>query len=141
MKKAVIHLDSDIKNASLAGEAIRGICYYTPLSLFDQSNVELAVIEAVTNIIKHSYNNEPGHQIQVAVEVDDDHIRIEITDRGKSLRKEMQRKLDFDPCKVESLPERGMGQFLICKAMDCVSFERSKKKNRLVMKKYFPVSA
>lgn len=141
MKKAVIHLESDIENAALAGQAVRGICYYTPLSPFDQSNVELAVVEAVTNIIRHSYGNEPGHKIEVAVAVFEDHILVEIIDRGKTLDRALKKRLDFDPCKVESLPERGMGQFLICKVMDHVSFGRSGKKNRLVMKKYFPESA
>ncbi len=141
MKKAVIQIESRIENASLAGQAVRGICYYLPLSVYEQSNVELAVVEAVTNIVKHSYSNESGHKIEVAISVLDDHILIEITDTGKCICRELKKKLDFDPCKVELLPEKGMGQFLINQVMDYVSLNCSKEKNILVMKKYFPESA
>ncbi|MEJ7732058.1 MAG: ATP-binding protein [Polyangiaceae bacterium] len=68
--------------------------------------------EAFNNIAMHGYVDEPG-EVEVEIALEDDGIRLRITDRGRS----------FDPLEVpdpelDDLPERGMGLFIIRSFVD-----------------------
>ena len=43
-----------------------------------------AIIEAVNNIVKHGYREEPGHPITIHWHRVDDTIQVEIRDRGQA---------------------------------------------------------
>ena len=104
---------------------------------FDESachSITLAVDEACTNIIKHSYNNDYAGRIDMKVALMDRGIGIELIDYGKKV----------DPAKVRSrgldeLRPGGLGVFFIRKIMDEVEFDVSNTSfTRLKLVKYLP---
>ena len=84
------------------------------------NDVNLAVGEALTNIIRHAYGGKKG-KIQVSIEDRADHICIEIRDFGKR----------FDPATVPApeLPPKkpgGLGLYMIQTLMDRVEYDFNK---------------
>ncbi len=84
-------------------------------------DITLAVDEAVTNIIKHSYSFDPNGEIKLEIEVNNGEFNIIITDKGKS----------FDPTSVPEPDIRkyqrehrvgGFGLYLMKKFMDEVIY-------------------
>ncbi len=130
-------IDSKETDVSLAGLAIRGICTNTPFSETDVYQIELSVVEAVTNIIKHAYNGEAGKSIDINLTLCSGHINFKIYDTGNSF--ELKGKPEIDPhnTDIETLPESGMGLFIIHAVMDEVRYETCNGKNILTLSKYF----
>src|SRR3712207_7467379 len=61
-----LFIDSDLDKVAQIALAIRGLC--TGLVSDDELDaVELSVVEAINNVIKHGYGGEPGREIQVQV--------------------------------------------------------------------------
>jgi anti-sigma regulatory factor (Ser/Thr protein kinase) len=100
------------------------------------NRVILAVDEAVTNIIEHAYSNDTEGEIEIEVEVTQQHFKIVISDRGKS----------FDPASVpmfdlagylRSGKRKGLGIFLMRQVMDEVRYSfKPGGKNELTLIKY-----
>ena len=86
-------------------------------ALFD---VDLAVEEASTNIVRHAYGPDHAGDILVRVEAVDDTIRITLTDWGLPLNAEDLMPLDVgEPVEVRT--EGGMGLHLVHRLMDDVT--------------------
>ncbi len=47
------------------------------------SNIALAVDEACTNIIKHAYENQPDHEIDISLRMNNQVFEIVVTHQGK----------------------------------------------------------
>ena len=97
--------------------------------------VQLAVDEAVTNIIEHAYQGEDKGTIECDYRVDEDGLTIIISDHGNP----------FDPTKIKmpnlkaSLKDReahGLGLYFMRQWMDEVHFEFIKGRNTLIMVKH-----
>jgi len=83
-------------------------------------DITLAVDEAITNIIKHSYNGSIDKEIMIRIIFCADKIEIHIRDFG--------RKVDPETIKPRSLDEikpGGLGVFFIKKIMDDVYYDIS----------------
>jgi anti-sigma regulatory factor (Ser/Thr protein kinase) len=81
------------------------------------SLLELAVAEAITNVILHAYERQGGLPIEIAVEVDDEGATVWIYHSG----------LNFDPWLVppptfDGTQESGFGLYLIQQAVDEVHY-------------------
>jgi serine/threonine-protein kinase RsbW len=101
----------------------------------DILDVMLAVDEAVTNIIKHSYSFDPDCEIKIEIFIENNEFIIAITDEGKS----------FDPNSVPEPDIRkyqkenrvgGFGLYLMKKFMDDVVYSSIPNSyNKTVLKK------
>lgn len=99
-------------------------------------DIQLAVDEAMTNIITHGYRGSPG-TIAVACSVGRDRVRIEIRDRGPAFNPLTIQ----DPDLTADIAERavgGLGIYLVRKVMDSVSYEYRDGENVLRMEKKLP---
>jgi serine/threonine-protein kinase RsbW len=79
--------------------------------------LELAVTEAAANVIRHAYQGEPGHSIDLVVEAADDWIGVVLYHDGRA----------FDPAAVpppsfDGSREGGFGVYLIRQAVDDVAY-------------------
>ncbi len=100
-------------------------------------NIQMAVDEAVTNVIEHAYRGQSDGSIQISCDVKGNEFIVEIQDFGTP----------FDPKKVAKpqvkgpLSERtvgGLGIYFMKKLMDRVEFSSGKKiGNRVRMVKRF----
>lgn len=79
---------------------------------------EICLLEALNNIIKHSYQNNPNNEIDIMVEIREDRIIVELSDKGLTRKNIGKATLEFDPDDIEKLPEGGMGLFIIENLMD-----------------------
>jgi len=83
-------IESRLENVALVGEAVLGLCALTPQ--LDSNQIRMAVIEGINNAVLHAYHNEPGHLVQVTWCLNADSLRIDITDWGHPLGRELSRQ-------------------------------------------------
>lgn len=141
-KKIKLSIESHCENVPLIGAAINKLCSTLPFSEIDACSIELCVVEAVVNSIKHAYAEEPGHEVIVTLSVYDTRLVIEVIDTGKSMapglleeRKEFA--LEFDPNDIDAIPESGRGLAIIQGFMDDVGYQVKENGNYLTMIKVF----
>ena len=97
-------------------------------------NLNLALEEAVTNVIFYAYPQNELHLIDIHFESTDDQLKFTLIDSGKA----------FDPTQIPetditlSAEEReigGLGIFLVRKLMDTIQYQRVGNKNILTLVK------
>ena len=84
----------------------------------------LAVDEAVTNVIRHSYDNQDGHQILIGYTLTTDALRIDIRHGGSQVDLSMVEKPDLEKYIAERR-RGGLGLTLMNKLMDRVEFDQT----------------
>lgn len=75
--------------------------------------VEIALAEALANVVRHSFRGEPDHVVPVTLEIDDREARITIRDRGEPFDPSPYRPPDLDHASTG-----GYGVYLIEQVMD-----------------------
>jgi serine/threonine-protein kinase RsbW len=136
-RRIKLAIKSALEDVSLVGMAINKICSVIPLSDVEAYQAELCVVEACTNAIKHAYNHSANHDVEVVISMYIDRITFAISDTGKAMEKREIPTLDFDPNDLESIPEGGMGLFIMNGVMDAVDYSSAQGKNTLTMTKFF----
>ncbi|MBI9077859.1 MAG: ATP-binding protein [Desulfatibacillum sp.] len=131
-------VEADLKQVFLVGLAVNGICSHYPFTKLEGYLIETCVVEAVINVVKHAYEDPNGQELAVVCRADKDGMTIEVWDWGKGMSRLKPTTLDFDPKDVTSLPESGMGLFIIQQVMDDVEYFPVGDKNVLTMSKKFP---
>jgi len=99
------------------------------------SDIRLAVDEAITNIIKHAYNGDENHTIEIDVTFKKDRVCIELFDTGTTFSLKSFKQPDIEE-KIKQKKRGGMGVYLIHSLMDDVSYGREDNSNKMVMCKY-----
>ncbi len=132
-REVTLRIDSRFDHVELVARAVRGLCAAAGMPGRDAAGVEIAVAEAVNNVIRHAYGCETGHPIDVAFVLERGRVTIEVSDEGTPMAPRTSPVLDFDPADVASLPEGGMGLFLIHQVMDQVEVRRHGERNTLAM--------
>ncbi len=132
-KKFIIN--SEYKN-------VNSVCFITKTFCEDHlisenciREIELSLAEALNNIIKHAYKGEENNTIEIFIEIADRKLRIVLTDNGIERSNLEKPTLDFDPSDIDSLPEGGMGLFIIEQLMDETKYIRDGNKNIFTMVK------
>lgn len=131
-------IESKIDSVALLSRAIRAICSTVLNDEIMLYNVELCLVEAITNVINHAYHRKPGNFVEVSVTIDDYHVNFQIIDSGdKAPIPPPKKELGFNANDLSTWPEYGMGLFLIYQIMDEVTFGEQEGKNILTLIKYF----
>jgi serine/threonine-protein kinase RsbW len=102
------------------------------------NRLQIAVDEAVTNIIEHGYTGRPrgAAHIQISASVSPDEFRIVIIDQGTAFDPNTLGDLDIDT-HVANGQGGGLGVFLMRKIMDVIDYHyETGKRNRLLLVKY-----
>jgi len=98
------------------------------------ADVNLALEEAITNIVLYAYDDADDHQIGVLVSLTDGLLTAELIDDGRA----------FDPLQVaapdvsaplEDRPIGGLGIYLVRHLMDDIQYRREDGRNHLVFTK------
>jgi serine/threonine-protein kinase RsbW len=96
------------------------------------ADIQLAVDEAYTNIIKHAYKNDSDQYVIINLEFDDEKMVVTLTDHGMGFDIEKYKKPNLKK-QIERKKRGGMGVYLIQKLMDEVSYHAKNHKNVLRM--------
>ncbi|MDR0988320.1 MAG: SpoIIE family protein phosphatase [Prevotellaceae bacterium] len=97
-------------------------------------NLQLALEEAITNIILYAYK-EQGKDISVTFTKTGNELEVVIEDGGVPFDPTAREDPDHLDAPAEERPIGGLGIFLVKKLMDEVSYRRENDKNVLIMKK------
>ena len=130
-------IESNLSDVALIGNAVRGVCACSPLGEDAYGAMEVCVVEAVNNAIVHAYRRQDGGRVEAAITLHQDRITFEISDFGVAIRDFAPRTLEFDPDEIATLPENGMGLFIIQTIMDEVSYRSENGRNTLCFCRYF----
>jgi len=111
---------SDPRFLSSVREYVKKLSQTAGFDVSTSNSITLAVDEACTNVIKHSYDNDPTQQIELNTEIRPGEVVFEIVDFG--------RKCDpssFVPRDLGKLKPGGLGVYFIRKIMDKVEYDVS----------------
>lgn len=97
-------------------------------------DIQLAVDEACTNIIKHAYNYDESKKLTIDLEFESDQLIVILTDQGAGFNTDKYKKPDLKK-QIEKKKRGGMGVYLIKNLMDDVTYYAKNQKNILRMSK------
>jgi anti-sigma regulatory factor (Ser/Thr protein kinase) len=80
------------------------------------AEVELAMTEALSNVIVHSYDERDGERLLLSLDIDDEKLAFGIRDRGRPFE-----SARYEPPDLGAPAEHGYGVFLIEQLMDEVT--------------------
>jgi serine/threonine-protein kinase RsbW len=132
MKEVVIK--NDVPEINRVLEFIASYCSEQQLTEDICFDVQLAVEEAVTNIIKYGYEDHYGHRIHVRAFTQPHELIIEIEDDAKAFNPLEAAEPDLS-VPIEERHVGGLGIYLLRKVMDKVDYTRDGAKNILRMHK------
>ena len=80
-------VESDLENVPLIGLAAQSICRDAGLSELETYHVELCVIEAVTNSIRHAYGEQASGQVRVTLCIGREQLWEAFREFGRRVRR------------------------------------------------------
>lgn len=134
--KRQITLKSSFDSLSSVRGFIRGTIKRGKFNSITIDQIVLAVDEACSNIIEHSYKMDNSKKFTIIVSVGKKMVSITIEDSGVGIVDKEITKPDFKKY-IRERKEGGLGRYLIKKIMDEVIYSRKGGKNRLYMVKYY----
>jgi serine/threonine-protein kinase RsbW len=131
-----IHLPSMTKHLN----AIRLLCCTLAESMGfarrDSETTALAVEEALTNVIEHSYHGEEGKKMQVIFEMEGDKFTVRILHTGDQIDNSQFFLVDDLDHFYKQKKRGGLGVLIMKKCMDEVIFKSGPDQNECYMVKY-----
>lgn len=142
-KRITFIIESHMQNVPLIGMSVNKLCLAASFSAIDAFNIELCVVEAVTNSIRHCYGGETGHEVKVRFTLTQEDIVLDICDVGPPMEPDKLEKAaiqcpEADDYDIESISEGGRGLGIMKEIMDSVIYESEKGENCLTLRKKLP---
>lgn len=140
-RKIQFNVPARLEEVSAVAEALRAFMSgEVPAEARDA--IELGVVEALTNVVRHGYAGTQAAAIELHFEQSADAAILELIDTGipipaENLQRDSAATFDFDPDDIAALPEHGMGLSLIRLSFDAVEYRSAGGGNRLTMAKRF----
>ena len=142
MKRLTLTIDSNLGDVSLVGIAINKICIYLGLDEDQAGKMELCIVEAVTNAIRHAYHGKPGQSVAIEITANAEHVDFDVSDSGTPMSEEQVKSLihggaanDESLSNLATLPEGGRGLQIIRDTVDRVQYIRKGPRNHLRLSK------
>lgn len=130
----VIVLKNKIEEISRMSAFLEEISEELNLSAENIFNINLAIEEAVTNVIMYAYPEGEEHEFTLSVRHVENRLIFKLTDTGKEFDPTLQPDADVT-LSLEDRPIGGLGIFMIRKIMKTVKYRRADGKNILTMVK------
>lgn len=128
-------INSAYKNVSSVCFITKTFCEENCISEEKTREIELSLAEALNNIIKHSYKGDETNKIGIDMAIENDKFVINLIDFGEPRENLSKPVLEFDPNNIDSLPEGGMGLFIIEQLMDDNVYSADGNKNTFTLVK------
>ena len=127
-------LENDIKQIPRLTEFIEGIIEEKNIDASTAMGINLALEEAVANVMSYAYPEGTVGEVKVDVRIDEREITFMVSDNGKEFDPTTRPEPDLKSG-PEERPIGGLGIHLIRTIMDTVSYKRQSGKNLLIMTK------
>ena len=140
MKHLNLEIVSDLGDVSLVAVAVHALATYAGLSPDVASLIELSIVEALTNAIKHALRGRPNHRLLLAISLDGEQLQFDLFDPGEPMPAVHVDRLvrghgivEADYPDHTSIPETGRGLEIIHRTMDRISYAREGGQNHLML--------
>jgi len=118
----------------LSAAALRGVLGELGCHREHAQLVELCIVEALTNVVKHAYGGAPGGRVELQIASEGDALELVLADHGRAMPdhaiEHARAGLGRAPA---ALREGGYGLALIVELMDAVAYQRADARNTLTM--------
>ena len=129
-----ITLPNNIEEIPQLNVFIDEVCEAAGLDMSDTMSINLALEEAVVNVMDYAYPaNAPG-EVTIEAEADDERMKFVITDHGIPFDPTAKAEVDTT-LSLEERPTGGLGIHLVRQIMDSINYERENDKNVLTLRK------
>ncbi len=129
-----ITLPNNIEEIPQLNVFIDEVCEAAGLDISDTMSINLALEEAVVNVMDYAYPaNAPG-EVTIEAEADDERMKFVITDHGIPFDPTAKAEVDTT-LSLEERPTGGLGIHLVRQIMDSINYERENDKNVLTLRK------
>ncbi len=135
MTRREIKIFSIYEKVAEACYSLRDFCFKEKIEKKVCSELELCLTEALNNVIKHAYKEDPNKVIDITFTFDNSELTMMIEDSGSPRINIKEPELEYDPKDINSLPEGGMGLFIIKNLTDTSEYFTKEGKNIFLMKK------
>jgi phosphoserine phosphatase RsbU/P len=123
--RSELEIASDLKELATARTFVREVCSRIHDPAPDEETVqqlELAVTEAASNVMRHAYSGRTDRRIQIDVEAFPDRIVVRLHHLGQSFDPDAVRPPVFDGSQ-----EGGFGMYIISQSVDDVRYHRDER--------------
>ena len=76
-------IESTLENARILGMAVNKVCESLELDDVVRAHIELCVVEAVTNSIRHAYEGKSSQEVSVRIVADPHCLELFVIDSGR----------------------------------------------------------
>ena len=127
-------LPNDIETIPQLNEFIDGFCEQRDIDNDITMSLNLAIEEAVVNVMNYAYPEGTVGYVDIDVEADDNYVTFVISDTGKPFNPTQKDEVNI-ALSVEERPIGGLGIHLVRQIMDSINYERTDGKNVLTLRK------
>ena len=133
----IFRIPAKLTDTQLLGLSVNALFANLGFDKIEAYKLELAIIEAAHNIVKHSCGEEKEAYLTMKFAATDDKVICTFIDCGKYANFLKDNGLgDNSTTTIQSLPLGRRGISIICDVMDEVSYRRAGDKNVLTLVKY-----
>ena len=125
-------LSNNIEEIPLLAEFVESICEQAGLDMGITMNVNLAMEEAVVNVMNYAYPLGTQGKIVIEAMADDQRVKFVIVDQGAPFDPTTKEDVDTT-LSIDDRPTGGLGIHLIRQIMDTINYERKGKNNVLTL--------
>ena len=129
-----ITLTNDIEQIPLLAEFVEEVCEALDFDMDVTMNMNLAIEEAVVNVMDYAYPADTKGEIKVEAKVNSVRLKFVISDWGMPFDPTSKEEVDTT-LSVEERPIGGLGIHLVRQIMDSINYERIDGKNVLTLRK------
>lgn len=129
-----ITLPNDIETIPQLADFIEGIATDLNIGMELTMSLNLAMEEAVVNVMSYAYPEGEQGQVRVDAEGSDQWLQFVISDMGTPFDPTTQKDTDVT-LSAEERPIGGLGIFLVRQIMDSIAYERKDGQNILTLRK------
>ncbi len=128
-----LSVEADFPSVRLLAAACHGVLAEWGLSADRRSLLELALVEAATNVVRHAYGGRGG-RVDVELAREGNAIALSVVDSGASFDPtRVPPPREPDPADPSTWPEGGMGLPIIRAACDELRYRSEGGRNRLTL--------
>jgi sigma-B regulation protein RsbU (phosphoserine phosphatase) len=133
-KQWMLTLPNDVSQTPRLAEFVEQVCEAVGLATTDTMQVNLAIEEAVVNVMNYAYPKGQEGIIDILAEANDSRMKFTITDGGQPFDPTTMAEVDTT-LSAEERSIGGLGIHLIRRYMDSINYERIDNKNILTLRK------
>jgi sigma-B regulation protein RsbU (phosphoserine phosphatase) len=134
MLKRSLTLPNDVQTIPQLAEFVEGVGEELGFDMEDTMGLNLALEEAVVNVMTYAYPKGTLGTVQIDAEANDQRLKLVITDQGSPFDPTAKEDADIT-LSVEDRPIGGLGIFLVRQLMDSINYERVNGSNVLTLRK------